>query len=86
MSLRLRQLPQAYLTAIEIRLADEIDLDLKWDRFAKSTLANENRMKPALRDVFRRQKEAVLRQMQNNPIPEEETVTVTAEPPLSSVN
>ena len=72
MSVRLRQIPQAYLTAIELKLADEIDLDLRWDRFAKSTLANENRMKPALRDVFRRQKEDVLRRMQNNPIPDEE--------------
>lgn len=72
MSVRLRQLPEAYQIAIAEKLADEIDLDLKWDRFAKSTLANENRMKPALRDVFRRQKEGVLRQMQNNPIPEDE--------------
>ena len=76
----LRQLPEAYRIAIAEKLADEIDLDLKWDRFAKSTLANENRMKPALRDVFRRQKEDVLRRMQNNPIPEEERAWLAWEP------
>jgi hypothetical protein len=62
-------------TAITLRLAKEIDelqLDMIWDQFAKTTLQQENRMKPVLRDRFRRQKEDVLIRIQRNPIPEEE--------------
>ena len=64
-------------TAITLRLAKEIDelqLDMIWDGFAKTTLQQENRMKPALRDVFRRQKEDVLIRIQRNPIPDERSV------------
>lgn len=62
-------------TTITFRLAKEIDelqLDVIWDAFAKTTLQQENRLKPVLRDVFRRQKEDVLRRMERNPIQEEE--------------
>jgi hypothetical protein len=62
-------------TAITLRLAKEIDelqLDMIWDQFAKTTLQQENRMKPVLRDRFTRQKEDVLIRIQRNPIPEEE--------------
>jgi hypothetical protein len=62
-------------TAITLRLAKEIDelqLDMIWDQFAKTTLQQENRMKPVLRDRFRRQKEDVLIRIQRNPLPDEE--------------
>ena len=45
-----------------------------WDAFAKTTLQQENRMKPALRNVFKRQKEDVLIRIQRNPIPDERSV------------
>lgn len=52
-------------------MADELELDMKWDRFAKTTLQQERRFKPALREVFREQRIAVLRQIDNN-LPQEQ--------------
>lgn len=65
-----KTLRRVKITIIE-KLADELQLDMLWDAFAKTTLQQENRLKPVLRAVFRRQKEDVLRRMERNPIPEE---------------
>lgn len=62
----------AYLLEDELvkGIADILELDLRWNRFAKSTLQHERKLKPKLRAVFEKQKQDVLKRVSKNPPPE----------------
>lgn len=58
------------------KVADEIVLDMRWNDFAKSTLQQERRFKPVLRDLLEKQKQRVLLNIQRKPPPEPEETRV----------
>lgn len=64
------QIPSIVEVALVKGIADELAMTLRWNRFAKSTLQQERKFKPKLREVFKAQKAEVLKRIQNNPPPQ----------------
>jgi len=51
-------------------VADELEMTLRWNRFAKTTAQQERKFKPVLREAFTKQETDVLKRVKKNPPPE----------------
>lgn len=59
-------------------IADEIEMTLRWNQFAKTTLQQERKFKPVLRNVFTKQEADVLKRVRENPPPEQKVRIYTS--------
>ena len=62
--------PEAEQSIIRL-MADDFELDMVWESFAKFTIQQEQKFKPALRRLFTDQEKEVLRKISQNPPPEQ---------------
>ena len=69
-----------YLEEVTKGVADEIEMTLRWNLFAKTTLQQERKFKPVLRKAFTAQEADVLKRVAKNPPPTKQTPSEIYQP------